>query len=307
MGNDRKTRIIKLSDFLKQTHAEIGGGLGLGGGIRTLYRHLSVLYSDERALKNSDVWLKEKVSDETLTAVNRFTKNTIDIPLQSVSPSLRRPSCVDSLDITEKSDFIVTDTFPSVADFFEDAKIMQSFHKNKRSWKDYIKRRQGSVFFARKFDLSAPGTRLISFFSGVPLVPGEFWLMRGLRMESSKILSLWFNSTPNIVQMFLTRTETRGAWMKTDIKSLKENYVLDTRTLTKEEVNGLLEVFDSVANCSFPSIFEQFKTCNPTRKKIDEAVLKTVGFKEKEIDEMLARIYPSMSDEIDKLKVLMEG
>jgi hypothetical protein len=224
-----------------------------------------------------------------------------------VTPSLRRPSCVESLDITEKSDFIVTDNFPSIANFFEDSNVMQRFQKNKRAWKEYIKRRQGSVFFARKFDLSAPGTRLVSFFSGVPLVPGEFWLIRDLKIEHSKILSLWFNSTPNIIQIFLNRTETRGAWMKTDIKALKETYVLDVRTLSKEETAKLLEVFDSVANCSFPSIFQQFKTGDATRKKIDEAVLKVIGFKEKEIEDMLVSMYPALAGEIEKLKVLMEG
>jgi len=68
-----------------------------------------------------------------------------------------------------------------------------------------------------------------------------------------------------------------------------------------------LFVFDSVASCSFPSISEQFKKCNSTRKKIDEAILKTVGFKEKEIEDTLTRTYPAFSSEIDKLKVLMEG
>lgn len=307
MGNDRKTRIIKLTDFLKQTKAEIGGGLGLGGGIRTLYRHLSILYSSERALKLSDVWLREKISRETLTAVNRFTKNSVNIPLQSVAPSLRRPSSVDYLDITEKSDFIVTDTFPRIAEFFEDIKIMKSFQKNKKSWQEYIKRRQGSVFFARKIDLSAPGTRLVSFFSSVPLVPGEFWLLRNLNLKHSKILSLWFNSTPNLIQMFLNRTETRGTWMKTDVKSLKETYVLDPRSLKREETDELLALFDSIATSQFPSIIEQFRTVHSGRKRIDEAILETIGFSEKEAKNMLTCAYPAMFTEIDKLKTLMEG
>ena len=307
MGDDRKTRIIELRNFLKQTNAEIGGGLGLGGGIRTLYRHLSILYSPDRAFKSSDVWLKEKVSGETLTAINRFTKNLVSIPLQSVAPSLRRPSSVDCLDITEKSDFIITDNFPCIAEFFEDKKIMQSFQRNKKSWGDYIKRRQGSVFFARKFDLSAPGTRLVSFFSGVPLVPGEFWLLSNLNLKYSKILSLWFNSTPNLIQLFLNRTETRGAWMKTDIKSLKETYVLDPRTLKREESHELLALFDSIATSPFPSITEQFRTVHSTRKRIDETILEILGFDEKEIENMLACTYPALFNEIDKLKTLMEG
>ena len=294
-------------DFLKQANVEIGGGLGLDGGIRTLYRHLSILYSPERAFKSSDVWLKDKVSEETLTATNRFSRNSVKIPLQSVAPSLRRSSSVDCFDITEKSDFIITDTFPCIAEFLEDDKILRSFQRNKRSWGNYIKRRQGSVFFARKFDLSAPGTRLVSFFSGVPLVPGEFWLLSNLSLKYSKILTLWFNSTPNLIQMFLNRTETRGAWMKTDIKSLKETYVLDPRKLNREQSDELLKLFDSIATIPFPSISEQFRNAHSTRKRIDEAILEIVGFGEKEKEDVLTRIYPALFNEIEKLKTLMEG
>lgn len=307
MGKDRKTRLIKLTDFLKQANVQIVGGLGLGGGIRTLYRHLSILYSKERALKSSDLWLKEKISDGTLSARNRFTNNIVNIPLHSVVPSLRRPSGVECLDVTEKSDFLVTETFSCIGDFFEDKKIMQKFESNKKCWNDYIKRRQGSVFIARKFDLSAPGTRLISFYSSVSLVPGEFWLLRNLNSEFSKVLSIWFNSTPNLIQMFLNRTETRGAWMKTDIDALKEMYVIDPRIIGRKENNELLEIFDSIATVPLPCITEQLQKVHPTRKKIDETILKIVGFNESEIDNILTTAYPALCNEIDKLKTLMEG
>lgn len=307
MGKDRKTRLIKLTDFLKQANVEIVGGLGLGGGIRTLYRHLSILYSNERALKSSDLWLKEKISEGTLSARNRFTNNIVNIPLHSVAPSLRRPSGVDCVDVTEKSDFLVTDTFSCIEDFFEDKKLMQRFERNKKCWKDYVERRQGSVFVARKFDLSAPGTRLVSFYSSVSLVPGEFWLLRNLNSEFSKVLSIWFNSTPNLIQMFLNRTETRGAWMKIDIKALKEMYVIDPRTIGRKEINELLEIFDSIAALPLPRITEQLRKVHPARKKIDETILKIVGFNESEIDNILALTYPALYNEIDKLKTLMEG
>jgi hypothetical protein len=231
----------------------------------------------------------------------------VNIPLGSVAPSLRRHSGVDCLDVTEKSDFLITDTFSCIEDFFEDKKLMQRFKRNKKSWKDYVKRRQGRVFVARKFDLSAPGTRLIGFYSSVSLVPGEFWLLRNLNSELSKVLSIWFNSTPNLIQMFLNRTETRGAWMKTDIEALKEMYVIDPRTIGRKEINELLEIFDSIATLSLPNITEQLRTAHFARKRIDETILKIIGFSESETDNILALTYPALYNEIDKLKTLMEG
>ena len=45
----------------------------------------------------------------------------------------------------------------------------------------------------------------------------------------------------------------------------------------------------------------------PPRRKIDESILNVVGFKEKEIEEMLARMYPALANKIYKPEVLMEG
>jgi hypothetical protein len=307
MGKDRKTRLIKLLDFLKQTDTKVVGGLGLGGGIRTLYRPLSILHSEERALKSSDLWVQEHISKETLYAKNRLTSRIVNIPLESLCPSLRRHSGIDHLNITETSDFIVTDDFASSDEFFEDKKLKQRFKTSRRSWKAYLKRRQGSVFVARKFDLSAPGTRLVSFYSSVLLVPGEFWLLRNLSSDFSKIMCLWFNSTPNLVQMFLNRTETRGAWMKTDISTLRENYVLDPRTLESTEKNELLDTFNSIATHAFPNITEQLRTVYHARKKIDTAVLKSIGFDENEVENILSYLYPALHGEIEQLKAMMKG
>lgn len=307
MGKSRKSRLIKLQDFLKQTTAEVIGGLGLGGGIRTMYRQLSVLDTEERAFKRSDLWIKEGIRNKTLLVKNRFTKETINIPIHCLVPSLRRHSGIGYLDVTEKIDFLIKDVFPDMDRFFDDQKMKESFEKRKSSWNEYIERRLGEVLVARKFDLSASGTHLLCFYSSISLVPGEFWLIRNLGSKFARIFCLWFNSTPNLVQMFLNRTETRGAWMKTDISSLKEMYLIDPRTLTENEEEELLESFEVMANCELPSIVEQLRTMHHVRKKVDMMILKIIGFEGSEIESMLSYLYPALANEIEKLKTLMEG
>jgi hypothetical protein len=307
MGKNSRTRLIKLQDFLKQTNAKIVGGLGLGGGIRTMYRQLSVLESEKRALKNSDLWLQEGIRDEKLLARNRITQSKVEIPLECVAPSLRRQSGVEYLDVTTHSDFLLTNNFSCITDFLCDQSLNKRFEKNKKAWKEYINRRKGTVFIGRKFDLSAPGTRLVGFYSSIPLTPGEFWTLTNLDSEFSRILSLWFNSTPNLVQMFLNRTETRGAWMKNDVGTLKDTYILDPRSLENSERTTLLEVFDLLSTSQFPSILEQMKTIYPARKKMDEALLRIIGFSEYEAQSILNYLYPAFQNEIAKLKILMDG
>lgn len=299
--------IFKLQEFLKQTKVEFVGGLGLGGGIRTMYRQLSILDTEERALKLSDLWIKEGKMNRNIIVRNRFTKEIVNIPIDCLVPSLRRPSGVGYMDVTESSDFLVEDTFLDMDRFFNDTKAMKNFVKNKAVWKEYVERRLGGVFMARKFDISAPGTRLLCFYSSAPLVPGEFWLIRNLSSDFARVFCLWINSTPNLVQMFINRTETRGAWMKSDIRTLRDTYVIDPRVLTTNEKNELLNTFSKMSRCAFPSLTEQLKTMHPARREIDKLILRIIGFDESEIVEMIDRLYPVLYDEIERLKTLMEG
>lgn len=307
MGRNKGTRLVKLQDFLKQTDVEVIGGLGLGGGIRTLYRPLSILNEKERALKSSDLWIEAAVTKQNLIAQNRLTSKTVEIPLDCLVPSLRRHSGVGYLDITENSDFLVMDAFPHMDEFFDHKKTKEKFEDNVVTWKEYVKRRVGRVLIARKFDLSAPGTCLLSFYSSVPLAPGEFWVIRPLTSEYAKIISLWLNGTPNLTQMFLNRTETRGAWMKIDVRTLKESYIIDPRTLSKNENAELSRTFRQIGDNSFPSILNQLETAHPARELIDRVLLKMIGFSEGEIKETLDYLYSALANEIQKLKTLMAG
>ncbi len=191
--------------------------------------------------------------------------------------------------------------------FLADKKTRERFESNVVTWREYVKRRMGNVLLTRKFDLSAPGTSLFSFHSSVSLVPGEFWVIRPLSSDFAKILSMWFNSTPNLAQMFLSRTETRGTWMKIDVRTLKESYIIDPRTLSSNEDAELSKTFREIANISFPSITKQLETKFPARKTLDTAVLRTIGFSEKETEEILDSLYPALAKEIEQLKTMMQG
>jgi hypothetical protein len=211
------------------------------------------------------------------------------------------------MDVTEISDFVVKDTFPNMDKFLNDTKTVRNFVRNKVLWKEYISRRLGTVIIARKYDLSAPGTRFLCFFSSAPLVPGEFWLIRNLSLEFAKFLCLWFNSTPNLVQMFLNRTETRGAWMKSDIRTLKETHIIDPRALAANEKDELLSTFNRMSRLAFPNITEQLRIMYSPRKEIDKMMLRIIGFGDSEIEGMLNNLYLALYKEIEKLKALMEG
>jgi len=149
---------------------------------------------------------------------------------------------------------------------------------------------------------------LFTFMFGYyPLAPGEFRTIKRLRPEWARLLSMWFNSTPNLAQIFLDRTETRGTWMKIDISTLKESRIVDPRRLTHGEMTAISNVFNEVGACSFPSIVDQLEANHSVRRKIDKAMLKVIGFDDEEAGGLLNELCPRLHKEIMALKELMAG
>lgn len=133
------------------------------------------------------------------------------------------------------------------------------------------------------------------------------WSVKGIPKDEAKIITLWFNSTLNLLSALTRRTETRGAWMKLHEYVLKDLWILDPSKLTKEERNLLLEVFNKVRETPFPSILEQLRGRFWARVEIDKVILKVLGFNETETNQLLDYLYPALTKEIEQLKTLMEG
>jgi hypothetical protein len=133
------------------------------------------------------------------------------------------------------------------------------------------------------------------------------WSVKGFSDDDAKIFTLWFNSTLSLLQMLVHRTETRGAWMKLHEYQIRGSVMLNPKTLTPEEKQDMLNIFDRVKKQEFPSILEQLRTKFPPRVEIDKAILSILGFSDNEINCILEYLYPALANEIEQLKTLMQG
>ena len=95
--------------------------------------------------------------------------------------------------------------------------------------------------------------------------------------------------------------------MKIDVRTLKESYIIDPRTLGKNENAELSRTFRQIGDNSFPSILNQLEQVHPARELIDRIVLKMIGFSEGEIEETLDYLHSALANEIVQLKRLMAG
>jgi len=83
--------------------------------------------------------------------------------------------------------------------------------------------------------------------------------------------------------------------------------MLNIKALTNVERRNLLNLFVTLKKQEFPSVLTQLKNKFPARVEMDKAILRVVGFKEDEIESILDYLYPALANEIEKLKILMQG
>jgi hypothetical protein len=128
-----------------------------------------------------------------------------------------------------------------------------------------------------------------------------------IKDEDAKLFCVWFNSTPNLLQIIIDRTETRGAWMKIHEYQLAKSVVLNVRKLSHKQRELVLQLFEKLKGKEYPSIMQQLKKVDPLRTEIDKVVLKILGFSDSQIQKLIDDLYPKLAKEIEKLKTLMEG
>ncbi len=75
--------------------------------------------------------------------------------------------------------------------------------------------------------------------------------------------------------------------------------------LNEANLKTLLEAFEHVRCVEFPPLIEQFENPPEARRIIDHAVLQTIGYSDKETEELLPELYNAMATELRSWKELM--
>lgn len=269
--------------------------------------HGFILADVSRAKKKIDAWVAERLTRSDLVARHKTLGTQAEIPLRILGRGLRRNSSVKSIDVSEISDYLILSYFKGIEDLartFLMDKDMMSLSPKIDEWRRKFEARKCHLLLARRFDISAPGTCLLAFYSDVPIVGVDMWCIQEIHGDIAKILSLWLNSSFSILQFLLLRTETRGAWMKIHNYMLAELLVPDFTKLPDGKRKILLKAFNKIKDSKFPSILEQLKQKYPARKLIDQTWLEALGYKGNK-EELLDKLYGSLVSEINLLKKIM--
>jgi len=301
-----RNNMIKLSTVLGNENKLMRGFEMTLRGTSPVSAYTTVLIRDEsRALKKHDQWIIKNIKDNQVIAENRFTHDKIEIPRKALIYALRRLSGVKTQDLSETLDLMVIKQFQGCELLFSGSKNVKN---PLRLWRKYVKSRQTNLVFIRRFNLSAPRTILFAHYSPLSFTASKMmYCFKDIPESDAKVLTIWFNSTLNILQIFLDRNETEGAFISLPKYSLLENYVLDPSKLSNEQREALLNLYDEIKEIEFPSLLKQLKDKSPARVEIDKLVLEVLGFEDSEIGNILDYLYPALTNEIEQLKTLMAG
>jgi hypothetical protein len=253
----------------------------------------------ERLVRALLILQKEKKSE--IIAGIKETGTLITIPRSIILPGLKTHAYVNKYDIESICDWMIHEDFKGFEKIqrLTASKKIDFYGVNKQ-----IERRTSHLLLARRFDFSATGTKLLSFYSDSEIIPGKaFWKISGDK-ETLKMYCIWFNSIISIIQIFLSTTETRGTWCE-----LTEETVFDlnvpTRNFISSNKERFLEIFETYRDIEWPSLIEQLRETFPQRRQLDTDIFRLLGFKQNEIDKVLPKLYRALGDELVTLKGAM--
>jgi hypothetical protein len=294
----KSDKLVTLSSL-----TEFPRGFELRGGDVT---KLIINSKEDRALKSSDIWILSEIGQRSVRFHHRANPAVeFRVPAKALRRTLRRPSGINRIDVTHELDFVIAENWDR-EEFrrFQDATGNRLTNSLLSAVRNDTDRRLGNLFIARRMNLSARRTNALAFYSSVEAAPTKLMWSIKVPDEQSKILATYLNSSINLLQTLLLRAETEGAFIELSGYILDDFLVIDPQKLSSRERKILLDVFEETRDVELPSILDQLKNKHPSRRFIDTAWLKVLGYKGN-IDSLLDRLYDSLANEIEMLKKLM--
>ena len=118
-------------------------------------------------------------------------------------------------------------------------------------------------------------TRVVAMWSETRVLSNVWWPVRVEDVAVEKGLVIWLNSSLGLLTMLAQRTSTRGGWVAMKKADLEELPVLDLRELSSSQLQGLADLFDSLAEEEFARL-PGMVHC-PTRQALDDGISQILG------------------------------
>lgn len=229
-------------------------------------------------------------------------KNNESVPLKidviNTRPGIKSTANLGRFEIGELHDYVIIDDFPAES----------GSQSGVQAWVKKVDDRTSRLFHIRRFDVTAPGTIHLGYYSIQPRAPtGLTWVIKGIDDQDAKIITLWHNSTFHLMQVFLNRKETRGGYMAVDEYNFEAYHVINIKKMKPAQIAEGLSIFEDLAKISFPGIFRQLLGLSRERMIIDMYFARILFPTLKRPHLFAVKLQTVMFEEIEMLKSLMNG
>jgi hypothetical protein len=236
------------------------------------------------------------------TVIVRFANQQLKIPRSAVRFGLKTHAYIPKMDITECCDWFICQRFKG----FETVElVLVGTDVDFDALNRQAEAKAAHLVVGYRLDLAAPGTKLLAFYSREKVVAQQAFSSLHADPETAKALCLWLNGVAFIAQILANRAETRGSFCNLTDEMLRQTFAPTSDFLAahRKEFSDAFERFKAV---EWRSLLEQFECCDREREELDSFLLKLMGFSDKEVAQLLPKVYQALSRELRTLKEAMQ-
>jgi len=164
----------------------------------------------------------------------------------------------------------------------------------------------GNCVLLMKPQIPSPNLFWLCYYSDSPLLSTNDYVLRmtGTDQEYPKILTLFINSIPGILQIFALRPEIRGAWSRLDKESVwKHLYVPNPELIENIKRRKLIAAFDEFSNKENGNLQHRLSDPDSFQTSMDQLILESFRFEE--LSKELQKVHHLLGAELQNLLDVM--
>ena len=289
-----KDRLTALTEVVRITR---GLNPARKGVIKAVYA-VRPIHPDR--LRQSPIVIERETQNAVIV---RFADQQLKIPRSAVRFGLKTHAYIPKMDITECCDWFICQRFKG----FETVElVLVGTEVDFDALNRQAEAKAAHLVVGYRLNLAAPGTRLLAFYSQEKVVAQQAFSSLHADPETAKALCLWLNGVAFIVQIFANRAETEGSFCNLTDEMLRQTLAptLDFLATHRKEFSDAFERFKTV---EWRSLLEQFECCDKEREELDSFLLRLMGFSDREVAQLLLKVYQALARELRTLKEAMQA
>ena len=225
-----------------------------------------------RLLSESQVWVAGEQSTASIPLCRLDELGQIGPDIRDVRDGFDPTDAVTAYPMVENHDTEKRRRLSTKPDKYL-APLVEPRPGRKLKMVDQLWPKAGRLLVAARFWLNT--VRVVAMRSEARVLGSMWWPMKTEEPSFEKALVAWFNSSLGLMTLMAIRNTTRGSWAQLKKADLEELPVLDLRSLAPEQVQGLSDLFDQLAESEFERL-PAMADC-PARRALDEGLSEILG------------------------------